>query len=218
MTLVFLTSQLAVIITVAVTLLLTLLLAAIITIRYFQKKGRSLLFWSLGIWCFVVGVFLELLFALGVYPNYLIAFYLFIVGVLVELLALGSIQFSPSKRVRQTYYVFVIITTIFLLWSVYSAPVCNSSSCSNMISYYTVWANPSPLVVVTSSLVTFPAALILIYYAAKSYIAKRNKRLLGIILGVIIVSIAGTLYLEEYPAFLYIAEFVGILLLWYGFI
>ncbi len=65
---------------------------------------------------------------------------------------------------------------------------------------------------------TFPAAILLILIAAISYKKKRNYKMLSIIIGVIIVAMAGTLYIVEIPVFLYYSEFIGILLLWYGFI
>ncbi len=45
-----------------------------------------------------------------------------------------------------------------------------------------------------------------------------SKKMLSIIAGVIIVSIAGSLYIVHFPAFLYYSEFIGISLLWFGFI
>jgi hypothetical protein len=33
----------------------------------------------------------------------------------------------------------------------------------------------------------------------------------------VVVSVAGSLYLVQFPAFLYYSEFIGILLLWLGF-
>jgi hypothetical protein len=66
--------------------------------------------------------------------------------------------------------------------------------------------------------VTFPAAIILILIAALSYRKTRNPKLISIIIGVVVVSVAGTLYIVQFPAFLYYAEFIGILLLWIGFV
>ncbi len=73
------------------------------------------------------------------------------------------------------------------------------------------------MVVVSSSFVSFPAAFFIILIAALSYKKSRNIKLLSIIAGVIVVSIAGTLYIAAIPVFLYYAEFIGILLLWIGF-
>ena len=82
---------------------------------------------------------------------------------------------------------------------------------------YVVAGAPPISVIVTSSIATFPAAIVIIWVAAASYIQKRNVKMLSIIAGVIVVSIAGTLYIASFPAFLYYSEFFGILLLWLGF-
>jgi hypothetical protein len=73
-------------------------------------------------------------------------------------------------------------------------------------------------IVITSSIVTFPAAAILIAIAAISYLHRHSAKMLSIIAGVVVVSVAGTLYIAAIPAFLYYSEFIGILLLWLGFI
>ena len=131
---------------------------------------------------------------------------------LVELLALGSMQLVKNRNAKKVYNVFVILSTLLLAYSLMI------SNIGNIITDYVVFGLLPISVVITSSIITFPAAIILIAVAVKSYLVKRSSKLLSIIAGVIIVSIAGTLYIVQYPAFLYIAEFVGILALWYGFV
>ena len=53
--------------------------------------------------------------------------------------------------------------------------------------------------------------------AAKSYLQKHNPRMLSIILGVIVVATAGSLYIAAIPELLYYSEFIGMVLLWFGF-
>ncbi|MDE1834018.1 MAG: hypothetical protein KGH64_01635, partial [Candidatus Micrarchaeota archaeon] len=151
-------------------------------------------------------------FAVGIYSGLLIKLYLILVAILVELLALGSIQLIKSVKLKRFYYVFVVISTLLLI---YFTAVTDMG---NLIQYYVVW-NPPPLsVILLSSLITFPAAIVIAGIALKGFLQRRSYKLLSIIIGVIEVSIAGTLYIVAYPAFLYIAEVLGILLLWYGFI
>ena len=207
-----LTSQLSVEVTTVVTLLLTIFLAAVMTKRYMKRKSVSLMYWSTAIWIFALGVFIEIVFAYGIYSQDLIRSYLFLVAVLVELLALGSMQLAKNRNAKKVYNVFVILSTMLLAYSLMI------SNIGNIITDYVVFGLLPISVVITSSIITFPAAIILIAVAMKSYIVKRSSKLLSIIAGVIIVSIAGTLYIVQYPAFLYIAEFVGILALWYGFV
>ncbi|MEM0146748.1 MAG: hypothetical protein QXH66_07205 [Conexivisphaerales archaeon] len=190
---------------------LSAILAAYLTMNYAAKKTRSLLYWSAGMWVFAISVLLEVVFALGIYSQPLIKSYLFLVSLLVELLALGSIQLVGARAIRYTYYIFTILSTIVALYFVAVSYI------GYIITGYIVYG-PLPLsVTLISSIITFPAAVILVVVAAVSYWRTHSKKMLSIIAGTVVVSIAGTLYIVQFPAFLYYAEFIGILLLWLGF-
>lgn len=209
---VLLDSQLAVQLTTVATFILTIGLAWVMTSKYARRPSRALMFWSLGIWLFALGVLIEIVFAFGYYSELLIGTYLFIVALLVESLALGSVQLVKSGMVRRSYYTICALFTVLLLYSLMTENL-------GMILYnYVVWGNIPTYVAIWSGLITFPAAVVLLGVAIKSYLNKRSRKMLSIIAGVVIVSIAGTLYIAQYPAFLYLSEFIGIVLLWYGFI
>ena len=193
-------------------LVLTLGLAIIMSYRYVRKHSKPLLYWSTGMWFFAIGVFLEVIFAFGIYSEFLIALYLFIVVMVVESLAIGSIQLIKSVKLKSSYYFYSIITTVLLAYSLYA------SNIGNVITNHIVFGALPIFIVITSSIVTFPAAAILIAIAAISYLHRHSAKMLSIIAGVVVVSIAGTLYIAAIPAFLYYSEFIGILLLWLGFI
>lgn len=195
-----------------VTFILSFLLAFYMTQKYKKARARNLLFWSAGMQAFAVGVFLEVIFALGVTPLPLIAFYVFLVALIVEFLALGSIQLIKSKSIKKYYYLFCIVSTILLFGSIVAYPPGQG-----FISNYVAWGSLPLLVVLFSTLVTIPASIVLLVVGIKSYLKTRNEKLLSIIAGVVFVVIAGTLFILSFPALLYISEFVGILLLWYGF-
>jgi hypothetical protein len=208
----FLTSQLTVQVVTIVILILSIALAALITKRYFSKHVRAMFYWSIGMWFFSLGMLLEILFAFNIYSEVLIDSYLLVVALIVAFLALGSMQFVKSTKLKFGTYAFFLFATIFLIYTLLVTKT------GNILKNYVVAGNIPTLVAISSSLVTFPAAIILIVVALKSFMISKNKRLLSIIAGVIIVSIAGTLYIVNFPSLLYIAEFLGILLLWYGFI
>lgn len=203
--------QLIVVASTIIVLVLGTILAFYLTEDYKRRKERSYLFWSLGLWVFAFTVFLEVLFALNVYTTLLIDLYLFLVVILVEFLALGSIQLVKSWFIKELYYLFTIIVTIATLYSI------AISNVGNLMVGYVVAGLPPILVIYTSSAATFVGALIIVVIALRGYFQTRNKKLLSIVAGVIIVSIAGTLYIASFPAFLYYSEFFGILLLWFGF-
>lgn len=194
-----------------ITFILTLILTLFLTRSYIRSKRSSSLFWSLGMWAFTIGVFIEIIFALGIYSGLLMSLYLLIVAILVELLALGSIQLIKSPKIKLAYYVFCILSTIFMTYSL------AVSSIQNLIVNYIVYGPLPILVIYASSIITFPAAAILVIVALLSYKKSKDYRNISIILGVVIVSAAGTLYIVSFPSLLYIAEFLGILLLWIGF-
>ena len=193
-------------------LVLTLGLAIIMSYRYVRKHSKPLLYWSTGMWFFAIGVFLEVIFAFGIYSEFLIALYLFVVVMVVESLAIGSIQLIKSVKLKSSYYFYSIITTVLLAYSLYA------SNIGNVITNHIVFGALPIFIVITSSIVTFPAAAILIAIAAISYLHRHSAKMLSIIAGVVVVSVAGTLYIAAIPAYLYYSEFIGILLLWLGFI
>jgi len=203
--------QLAVLFATVLTLILTFGLAVALSRKYTERRSMSLLFWGLGIWTFTVTVLLEVLFGLGIYSPMLINSYLFLVAILVELLALGSIQLVKSVLIKRAYYIIAAIGAAATALSVYSVNV------GNLLVGGVVAGIPPYNVIYASSLATFPAAIVLIAVAAIGYKRTRNIKMLSIIAGVVVVSVAGTLYIASFPSFLYYAEFAGMLLLWLGF-
>jgi hypothetical protein len=192
--------------------LLTVPLAALMTYKFLKKKGKSQLYWSIGLWLFGIGVLLEVLFSFDIYNAFLIKSYLAAVAFLVSFLALGSTALLKNKSIFNYYSIFFILSAIFIAYSLVI------SNIGNVLTNYVVFGVLPLLVVISSSVMTFPAAAMLILVAVLSYRKTSSKKMLSIIAGVLIVSIAGSLYIAHFPAFLYYSEFIGILLLWLGFI
>lgn len=204
------TQLVAMVSTIAI-LILSAILAYFMSTKYAASRSLSTAFWSTGLWLFTLGVFEEVLFAYGIYNSILIKTYLAIVAVLVQFLAMGSLSLGSTKRLQLAYWIYSIVVFVFLFYSLVV------SSIGNIISSFVVFGPLPLLVIVGSSIITFPAAIILLVTAILTYRKTKSRKMLSIILGVIIVSVAGTLYIAKFPAFLYFAEFVGILLLWAGF-
>ena len=191
---------------------LTVPLASLMTYKYIGKRGKHQLYWSIGLWLFAFGVLLEVLFSFNIYNQILIKTYLLAVALLVAFLALGSVALLKNKKFQLYYGIFMIFSTVFVFYSLLV------SNIGDILTNYVVFGFLPVLIVIASSIMTFPAAAILIIVAVLSYRKTSNKKMLSIITGVIIVSIAGSLYIAHFPAFLYYSEFIGILLLWLGFI
>ena len=206
------TGQLAVVISTAVILVLTVLLAGYTTRKYLSKNSKPHLWWGLGLWTFAVAVLLELVFALGTYSSIAMDAYLLLVVVIVELLALGSVQLIENERLRKAFYVFVAVVTALNIYSI------ATSNTGNLVLNYVVAGVPPNLVIITSSIATFVSAGVIVVIGGLTYIKTFHRKLLYIIIGVIVVSVAGTLYIASFPELLYLSEFIGIVLLWMGLV
>jgi len=188
------------------------LLSVLLTVNYFRKSFKSYAYWSAGMWLFAFASLLEMLFSLGLYNTGFIDAYLFSVAILVQLLSLGSLALMNKIKLFNAYVGYSAAADVILLISLLLFPV------GNILTSGVVYGLLPLAVTIMSSVITFPAAVVLIVVAAISYRSGRDKKMLSIIAGTVVVSIAGTLYIAAYPAFLYYAEFVGIILLWLGFI
>ncbi|MEM2056239.1 MAG: hypothetical protein QXS30_01230 [Thermoplasmatales archaeon] len=204
--------NLEVMLSTSIILVLSIILATLLSQNFLNKGGLSYLFWSIGMWFFSVGVALEVVFSVGVFNEALIDVYTLVVAVLVGFLALGSTSLLSRKSLFLSYVLYFALTASFLMVTLLLTHI------GNIISRGVVFGPLPMLVVISSSLVTFPAAALLIIISLLSYTKTKSWKLISIVAGVIVVSIAGTLYIASFPSFLYIAEFIGILLLWIGFV
>ena len=204
--------QISVLIATIAISIATFMLSRSLIFRYSKnRKARSYLFWGLGMWLFGLTTLIESLFAVNVYSVLLSDSYLFLVVVLVELLALGSIQLVKTRAYRMAYYSFAALASIMALFYI------ATGNPGDIIVNYVVAGRLQSNVALWSAIPTFAASVVLVGVALKSYLRKRSARMLSIIAGVVVVSIAGTLYLAAFPEFLYFAEFAGMALLWIGF-
>ncbi len=188
------------------------LLSVLLTINFLRKSLTSYIFWSTGMWLFALASFLEILFSVGIYTISLIDAYLFSVAVLVQFLSMGSLALTKKETIFKTYAGYSIAADALLAVALAVYPV------GYILTNGVVFGLLPLFITIVSSIITFPAAVILIVVGALSYRKRRDTKMLSIIAGTIVVSIAGTLYIAKYPAFLYYAEFLGIVLLWTGFV
>lgn len=188
------------------------LLSAVITSGYLKKRRASMLFWSLGMWLFAAASAIEVVFSAGVFTEFYIDLYLYIVAVLVQLLSIGSLLLARSRKVNLLYMFYAAAADVFLVYAMATTTI------GNIIQNGVVFGALPMMITVGSSLITFPAAIILVVVSAFSYRKTRNRKLLSVIVGTVVLSAAGALYIVSFPAFLYIAELAGIILLWAGFV
>ncbi len=190
---------------------LSFILSALVSLSYTRIRSPNQLLWSIGMWVFAVCALLESFFALGSYSQFLIKLYLLLVAVLVEFLAMGSVVLLKKRVFSYLYAAYSITVTAFLVYS-----LAASGSLGNLIRDGVVSGSLPTAVTIGSVLITAVGATLLILISMVSYVKERNPRLLSIILGVLVLSAGGALYITAFPSFLYLSEFLGILLIWFG--
>ena len=196
----------------SIVFILSLGLTVVMGMKAAKVRSKSLQFWFSGMAVFTLSVLLEIIFAIGYYPALLLKSYLFLVAAIVELLALGSVSLAGNGKYTTSYGIYVLLTSIFLVYTLASGIL------GKMIISHVFFGALPIMVTVASSLITFPAAVIILVKAALDYRKGHSPNMISIIIGVIVVSVAGTLYITGFPSFLYLAEFIGIFLLWFGLV
>jgi len=191
----------------------TLVLAVLVLLRFRREHQPYHLYWGVGLFLFFVTLVEEAALDFGAWSELLIQSYLILVAVLVGILSLGSAELSLSTRWRALYFGYIGVTSAVL--TVVTLEVSVSTS---IMSQGVVAGLPPTSIDVLSTLVTVPAALLLILSSLYGVYRSHRWHLLYIALGTGVISAAGALYLVSFPATLYYAEFVGMLLLFLGFV
>jgi len=188
-------------------------LALLVFLRYYRERQACHLYWSVGLFLVFVTLAEEVPLYLGVWSEPLIQSYLILVAVLVGILSLGSAELALSGRWRTLWfgYIGLMSAAVAVCGVIISVP-------SSVVVDGVVSGLPPPVIEVLSSLVTFPAAALLFVSSLYGAIRRRRPNLLYIALGTAVISAAGALYIASVPATLYYAEFVGVVLLFFGFV
>jgi hypothetical protein len=192
---------------------IALVLSVLVLRRYQVEQRVCYLYWGLGLLLFFVTLVEEALLDFGVWSQPLIQSYLVLVAVLVGILSMGSAELSLAARWRWPYFGYIGVTSVALAVVGFSTTISTSIMTDGVVS-----GVPPTSIVLISSLITFPAAILLIVSALYGVVKYHRLHLLYIAIGTAVISAAGTLYLVSFPATLYYAEFVGILLLFLGFV
>jgi hypothetical protein len=203
----------AIAVSLVVLSLIALALSILVLRRYLEKRQACHLYWGVGLVLVFVTVLEEVPLCVGVFSQLLILSYLVLVAVLVGILSLGSAELALSGRWKTLWFGYIGVVSAALVGVSAVTPVSSSIVVNGVVT-----GLPPLWVEILSSLVTVPAALFLI--VASLYGAVRGHRwnLLYIAAGTAVISAAGALYIASFPVTLYYAEFVGVVLLFLGFV
>jgi len=202
--------------TVASLLLLFALLAVLCArglVRYVKARAVQELPWAGGLGLAAAAMAVETAVYLGMVTVPLMDAYVFLSAAIVGVLSLGATHVFHRRRVERSYAAYVLSAcALVAVFSFLTPPP------SGMVTNGVFTGNPSFLLLVLSSLVTFPATAVLLSAAVIALRRSRRWQTLLMIAGALILGTGGTLYIASFPVALYYTEFVGIVLLFLGLV
>jgi len=183
-------------------------------LQFAQRRLRTQAMWAGGLSCATAAMAVELVVYLGYVSSPLLEAYVFLSAAIVGVLSLGATRILQSPRVELGYSVYIAACCALVGVASFLTPLSGSS----MVSGGIITGDPPLSLLILSSLVTGPATIVLL---TASYLSLRRSwrwQTLLMIAGAIILGAGGTLYIASFPVALYYAEFLGILLLFFGFV
>ena len=192
---------------------ISLLLAVFLLRKYARGRRPSYLYWGIGILLVFVTLAQEAALYAGAWSQFLIRSYLVLVALLVGILSLGSAELSLPARWKGLWSGYIGATGVAVTVVGLVTPVPSS-----ILYEGVVWNLPPLAIVVASSLLTIPGAMLLILASLYGAWTQKRLELLYITAGTIVISVSGSLYIVSFPTTLYFAEFVGVVLLFLGFV
>jgi hypothetical protein len=206
-------SPIAVIVALSVLAFLAGLLSIVVLRRYLAQRKGFLLAYAVGLILVTFTLIEEVFFYAGYWSQPLIQSYLFLVAALVGILSLGSAKIGLAARWFRVYSLYIVAMVAIAGWFTFTTYVPSS-----IIDAGVVTGNPPLAIIISSTLVTVPAAVLMVGVSVLGAIRQHKPQLLLIAAGIVVISAAGALYIVSIPVTLYFAEFLGVLLLFLGFI
>ena len=182
-------------------------------IRYVHAKVHVQLMWASGLALAAGAMAIETVVYVGFVDSLLLQAYVFLSAALVGILSLGATRALRSPRFESVYRAYTLAACGLVGVASFSIPVPTTTVVGGVIS-----GNPPFLLLLFSIFVTGPATVVLLYSAVVALRKSRKWQTLLVIAGALVLGAGGTLYIASFPVALYYAEFVGIVLLFFGII
>jgi len=191
--------------------------AAHVLRQYIGRRKLHQLAWSLGLVMYSLAALAELLSEILGWSPGLYRFYYALAPSLVAVLGLGSLFLVMDRKFGYAFAAYTVILFAAFLYVIMTTDVNTAAFVPNTIVGGNGW--PSGSAVRTfSPLFTIPGAILLIGIAAYSYWKGRQWFNLFIGLGALVVAAGGAMSRLNVPAALYASEFIGIAMMYIGFI
>jgi hypothetical protein len=202
---------------IAASLVFVFLLLATLVVRsalhYLRTQSKDQIIWGTGLGLAAAAMAVEAIVYIGFAPAPYLPAYVFLSAAIVGVLSLGATKVLKSERLANGYRAWTLgtIGLVAALCAVIPIP-------TSMVSAGVISGNPPLILILTSTLVTGPATVVLL---GASYLSLRKKwrwHTLLMIAGALILGAGGVLYIATFPVALYYAEFFGVILLFLGLV
>lgn len=199
----------------SVSLALLALALAIVSVRALAKfvATRSLpqAAWGGGLALGAAAMLVETIVYLGVVTVPLLQAYVFLSAAIVGVLSLGATRVLRRPRLEKWYAGLILVGCGIVGIASFLTPLSLS-----MVSQGVIVGSPGDFLLELSSIVTFPATIVLLASAAVSLRRSWRWQTMLMVAGALVLGAGGTLYIASFPIALYYAEFLGIGLLFLG--
>jgi len=182
-------------------------------VRFVRDHIRSQLAWGTGLGLAAVATAIELVVYLGVLDVPLLQAYVFLSAAIVGVLSLGCTQVIRSSRFRTGYTAYTLAGCVLVGGLSFVTPLPAS-----MVSGGVITGNPPMTLLVLSSLVTGPATVVLLAAVVLSLRRAWQWRTVMMGIGASVLAAGGALYIASFPAALYYAELLGVILIFLGLV
>ncbi|MDE1821369.1 MAG: hypothetical protein KGJ23_13195 [Euryarchaeota archaeon] len=186
--------------------------------EYLARRVWVQLMWAAGLVLASLAMVVEAVVYDGVVTVPLLQAYIFLSAALVGVLSLGATRVLRSPRLERGYSLFIWAATAVVGVISFVVPVSPSQMVSPRGLGGIISGSPPLSLILASTVITGPATVVLLASAIVGLRRSRKWQTLLLIAGALVLGAGGTLYIASFPVFLYYAEFIGIILLFFGII
>jgi hypothetical protein len=192
---------------------LLVVLAVRALVRFFETRSRPQVMWGGGLAFAAAAMAVESVVYFGAVNSAILQTYVFLSAAIVGVLSLGATRVLRRPRIESAYTAYTLGAVAVVAAACVVTPLPSS-----MVSSGIITGNPPLLLILLSSLVTVPATVVLLTATFVSLRRSHRWQTLLMAAGALILGAGGALYIASFPIALYYAEFLGILLLFFGLV
>jgi hypothetical protein len=182
-------------------------------LRALRKRAPVQALWGIGLGFGAAATAIELVAFVGFASDVLLQAYVFFSAAIVGVLSMGSMHAFRQARWAKGYLSYAGASIALVAFFSFTTPMPLSMIVNGVIAQ-----NPPLFLLVLSSFVTVPATVVLL--AACVLSLRRRFRWQGLLMlsGATVLGAGGAFYVASFPVMLYYAEFLGIVLLFFGLV